>query len=348
MEMENSNEQTVLVTGGSGFIGSFCVLQLLQQGYNVRTTVRNLNREAEVRAMMKVGGVDPGDKLSFFEADLLKDDNWSEAMKNVDYVLHVASPFPMYQPKDENELIIPAQEGTLRVLRFAHDCNVKRVVQTSSFAAIGYGHESTQEPFTEETWSNLDGNLKPYPKSKTLAEKSAWEFVEKEGNGLELSVVNPVGVVGPLLGKDLSTSIAMLKLLLDGKMAKAPKLMFNFVDVRDVADLHIKAMKDPKAKGERFLATSGDSLSVLEIATILKKNLGEQANKVPTSELPNWLGKLLGLFIPTLKSVRSDLGVKRSASGEKAKHILGWNPRSNEEAIVATAKSLLEMNLVEN
>ena len=191
---------TVLVTGGSGFIGCHCILQLLTAGYQVRTTVRNLKREPDVRAMLKVGGAEPDGRVSFVAADLENDAGWPDAVAGCEYVLHVASPFPDSVPKHEDELIAPAREGTLRVLHAARDAGAKRVVLTSSFAAIGYGHERQDKPFDETNWSNLNDDVGAYVKSKTLAERAAWDFMAKEGRNLELSVINPVGVFGPVLG----------------------------------------------------------------------------------------------------------------------------------------------------
>ncbi len=258
---------TVLVTGGSGFIGSHCILQLLAAGHQVRTTVRSQKREADVRAMLKEGGADPGDRLSFIAADLENDAGWSEAVAGCEYVLHVASPFPQNVPKNEDELIVPAREGALRVLRAARDAGVKRVVLTSSFAAIGYGQKPQNTPFDETNWTDPDGeDVRPYVKSKTLAERAAWDFIASEGGDLELSVVNPVGVFGPVLGPDYSTSILLVQRLMDGAMPGCPRLYFGIVDVRDVADLHIRAMTHPGAKGERFLAVAGDFMSMRDIA----------------------------------------------------------------------------------
>ena len=203
---------TVLVTGGSGFIATYCIIQLLGAGHQVRTTVRNLSREADVRAMLKAGGAEAGNRLVFFAADLQNDAGWAEAVAGCDYVLHVASPFPMEVPKDENELIVPARDGALRVLRAARDAGVKRVVLTSSFAAIAYGHDPRQTPFDEKDWTDLTRkDLPPYVKSKTIAERAAWDFIAREGGALELAVVNPVVVLGPIVGKDYSTSIAVVK-----------------------------------------------------------------------------------------------------------------------------------------
>ena len=338
---------TILVTGGSGFVGSHVILQLLAQGHTVRTTVRNLSREAEVRETLRRAGADPGDRLSFFAADLEKDEGWAEATQGCDYVQHVASPFPPAQPKDEDELIRPAREGTLRALRAARDAGVKRVVITSSFAAVGYGHGQRDTPYTEQDWTDPDGPaVQPYMKSKTLAERAAWDFIAREGGGLELAVVNPVGIFGPALNNDLSTSIWLVKSMLEGAMPGVPRLYLGVVDVRDVAELQLRAMTDPAAKGERFLAVAGDAMSFHEMALVLRDNLGAAAAKVPTRQLPDWLIRLLALFNPLAREAAPRLGIKASASNEKARRMLGWTPRSNEDAILATARSLLDLGLV--
>jgi nucleoside-diphosphate-sugar epimerase len=340
---------TVLVTGGSGFIGSHCILQLLAAGHQVRTTVRSLKREGDVRALLKVGGAEPGDRLSFFAADLEKDAGWSQAVARCEYVLHVASPFPANVPKDENELIVPAREGALRVLRASRDAGVKRVVLTSSFAAIGYGQPPQDAPFEETNWTNPDGDdVRPYVKSKTLAERAAWAFIAKEGGKLELSVVNPVGVFGPVLGPDYSTSILIVQRLMDGAVPGCPKLYFGVVDVRDVADLHIRAIIHPAAKGERFLAIAGDFMSMQDIANVLKARMGAAAKRVPTRQLPNWLVRIASLRDPAVKQVVPELGKRKNATNAKAKRVLGWAPRSNEESIVATAESLVRLGLLKD
>ncbi len=338
---------SVLVTGGSGFIGTHCIVQLLAAGHTVRTTVRNLKREPEVRAMLKEGGADAGDRLTFFAADLEKDAGWPEAVAGCDYVLHVASPFPATVPKDENELIVPAREGALRVLRASRDAGVKRVVLTSSFAAIGYGHAPRTTPFDETSWTNTSGgDIQPYVKSKTLAERAAWDFMAKEGGALELSVVNPVAVLGPALGSDYSPSILLVQRLMDGAMPGCPRLSFGLVDVRDVADLHLRAMTHPAAKGERFLAVAGDFVSMRDIALALKKRMGDAAKKVPTRELPNWVVRVASLFDPAVKQILPELGKPKNSTNEKAKRVLGWAPRSNEECVVATAESLIKLGLL--
>ena len=340
----------VLVTGGSGFIGAHCLLQLLAGGHEAATTVRDLRREADVRAMLAKGGAaDPGERLKFFAADLESDAGWAEAAVGQDYILHVASPFPAAIPNDENELITPAREGALRVLRAARDAGVKRVVLTSSYAAIGYGGGERTTPYTEADWTNVDGpGVSPYAKSKTLAERAAWDFIAREGGALELAVVNPVGVFGPVLGADYSTSILIVQRLMEGVLPGCPKLWFGGVDVRDVADLHIKAMTDPAAKGERFLATSGDFVSMLEMALALKAGLGAAAAKVPSREMPNWLLRIAAMFNPEVRQLLPELGKKRNASGAKAQRLLGWSPIPVADSLVATGKSLMALGLLKS
>jgi nucleoside-diphosphate-sugar epimerase len=340
---------SVLVTGGSGFVGSHTILQLLAAGHRVRTTVRNLNREADVLAMLKVGGAEPDDRLSFAAADLESDAGWPQAVAGCDYVLHVASPFPPENPRHEDELIVPAREGTLRVLRASRDAGVKRVVVTSSFAAIGYGHANNTVPFNETDWTNLKGDdVQPYIKSKALAEHAAWDFIAREGGALELSVVNPVGIFGPALGADFSSSIGVVKRMMDGGMPGAPKIHFGVVDVRDVADLHLRAMAHPAAKGERFLAVAGDSMSLYDVARLLRARMGAAARRVPRFQLPDWLVRLSARRDPSMRPVVPQLGKIRNASSEKARRLLGWAPRQNQDAILATAESLVRLGLLKN
>jgi nucleoside-diphosphate-sugar epimerase len=328
------------VTGGSGFIGSHCILDLLRAGYRVRTTVRSPDRQATVRELL---GAESAEALSFATADLTSDAGWADAVSGCDFVLHVASPFPLGPPKHEDDLIVPAREGALRVLAAARDARVKRVVMTSSFAAIGYGTAGDRQ-FSEEDWTNPDGEgVSAYAKSKTLAERAAWDFIEREGAGLELSVVNPVGVFGPVLGSDYSTSIQLVKRLLDGAMPGLPRVAFGIVDVRDVADMHVRAMTDPGAAGERFLAVAGEFMTVAEIAALLRERMGADAKNVPTRMLPNWLVRLVSRFDSSVRQIVPELGKVKQASNAKAKRVLGWTPRSNEEAIVASAESLLRV-----
>ncbi len=340
-----SNE-LVLVTGGSGFLGVHCVLALLNAGYRVRTTVRSLEREPDVRAMLERAGAKPGVELEFATANLLEDAGWADAAAGCKYVLHVASPFPVREPKDENEIIVPARDGALRVLQAAKQAGVKRVVLTSSFAAVGYGTEVLTRPYTEEDWTDPNGPVSAYVKSKTLAERAAWDFVRGEGSGLELAAVNPVGILGPALGPDTSTSIDLVLRLLKGAAPGLPKITFGLVDVRDVADLHLRAMTDARAAGERFLAVADGMLAIPEVAALLRERLGPVARKVPTRVLPDWMVRVAAVVDPSLSEMARRLGNHREVSNEKAKSFLGWKPRSNEEAITATAESLLELGLL--
>lgn len=340
----------VLVTGGSGFVGVHCIAQLLDAGHRVRTTVRSLSREAQVRQMLAVGGVAAAQSssLSFVEADLLADAGWPEAVAGCRTVLHVASPFPAGAPAHEDELVRPAREGTLRVLRASRDAGVSRVVLTSSFAAIGYGVPIDGHVFDETDWSNPDSReISAYARSKTLAERAAWDFLAREGEALELSVVNPVAVLGPAWGADLSTSIEIVRRLLAGALPGLPRLAFGAVDVRDVADLHLRAMTDPAANGERFLAVAGENVSLSAIATILKERLGQAAARVPTRVLPDWLVRAVALFDRTAALAVPELGKVRRISNAKARRVLGWSPRSNQEAVLASAESLFALGVVE-
>ena len=338
--------ELVLVSGGSGFLGAHCILALLEAGYRVRTTVRSSKREADVLAMLRAGGTEPGDALSFAHADLMADAGWPQAVAGCDYILHVASPFPPGVPKHEDDLIVPAREGALRVLRAARDAGVRRVVITSSFAAVGYSQTPIAgRPFTEENWTNLADKVSAYVKSKTLAERAAWDFIADQGGALELAVVNPVGIFGPVLGPDHSTSTDFIGRLLDGAMPGLPRMLFGVVDVRDVADLHLRAMINPAAKGERFLAISGDFMTMLEISQTLKARLGDAASRVPTRVLPDWLVRLVGLFDGQAAQIVTELGKARNATSAKAMRLLGWAPRSREDALVATGESLIRLGL---
>lgn len=341
------NGELVLVTGGSGFIGAHCILQLLQAGYSVRTTVRSLKRAPEIRNMLLTGGANSVEDLTFIETDLMSDNGWAEAVIGCNYVLHVASPFPIATPKDEDELIMPARDGALRVLRAARDAKISRVVLTSSFAAIGYGQNLDGRIFTEEDWTDpANSHISTYIKSKTMAERAAWDFIAADGGTLELSVINPSAVFGPVLGPDYSTSIQLIKRLLDGSLPFCPRLSYIPVDVRDVANLHVRAMTDPAANGERFLAVSGESMTMLEMARVLKTHFGDSARRVPTSEMPDWLVRLFSLADPAIKQIAPELGKVKNASNEKARRLLGWSPRSKEETVIATADSLLQLGLV--
>jgi nucleoside-diphosphate-sugar epimerase len=331
----------VLVTGGTGFIGSRCVLAALDAGHTVRTTVRDPRREPELRARLHTAMPFDDDRLSVVRADLEGPDGWDDAVTGCDYVLHVASPTLRRAPAHGDELVVPAREGVLRVLRAARDAGVRRVVLTSAFGAVGIGHPPRATPSTEEDWTNLDSDIPPYQRSKTLAERSAWRFIREEGDKMELAAVHPTGVLGPLLGPDDPPSLRLVRRMLEGRMPACPPFGMGFVDVRDVADLHLRATTNPAAAGERFVATAGHSLRVIDIARILHDRLGERAAKAPTRELPVWLTRALGVVNPELRLLRHQLGRDLDATSAKAEQLLGWQARPIEDTIADTAESLL-------
>lgn len=334
----------ILVTGGTGFVGGHMVAGLLKAGHEVRTSVRNLQRKVELLSMLEQAGVTNHAGLTVDAADLESDTGWAQMIKGCEFVHHVASPFPSQQPKDEQQVIRPAVEGTLRILRFSRDAGVRRVIMTSSFAAIGYGHALRPgQVFSESDWTNLEAPLAPYIKSKTLAEQAAWSFIREEGGGMEFTAINPSGIFGPVLGPDYSSSVGLIQQMLDGEMPMVPRISFGVVDVRDVVDIPIRAMTYSVAAGERFIAVSGPPVSMLEVARILRSTLGDAASKVPTKQAPDWLLRTMALFSARARQVLPDLGRLRSASNKKARTVLGWAPRSATDAVLATAHSLLEL-----
>ena len=338
MDASQTEEETVLVSGGSGFLGGWCLAELLRRGYRVRTTVRDIAREAEVRARLE-SEVEVGDRLSVHAADLLDDAGWEQAARGCDYVLHVASPFPPVQPKDPDELIVPAREGTLRVLKAGFDAGARRVVVTSSVAAVRGGVESAPAPLTEADWTDPDNlRLEPYTRSKTIAERAAWDFVSERGEAGKLAVVNPGAILGPVLSDDRSYSLELIERLLKG-VPGVPRIGFSIVDVRDVADLQIRAMTAPAAAGERFIAVARFQW-MAEIAAVLRDRLGPAAAKVPKRTVPNLAVRAMGVFDPSVRSVASQLGQKVEMSSAKAEDLLGWSPRPVEATIVDCARSL--------
>lgn len=340
------DERLVLVTGGTGFIAQYCILALLEADYRVRTTIRSAAREPEVRAQLATGGAEPGDRLSFVVADLTADAGWDQATADCAFVIHGASPTPTGDQTTEDDWIVPAVQGNLRVLRAARDAGVQRVVLTSAFGAICAGHGPMTRPFNETDWSDLTGkDVWPYQKSKTLSERAAWDFIAREGQGLELSVVNPVTVLGPVLGPDYSHSVRLIRNMLAGQPGN-PRINSGFVDVRDVADLHLRAMTRAAAKGERFLAIAGESMWLADVARVLKARMGAEADKVSTQVLPDEVVRQGALSDPALKGAVPLLGLNLNASGEKAGRLLDWAPRPAEEAIVATARSLIRLHLL--
>lgn len=352
--MSDKSSTTVLVTGGSGFIGAYVILGLLSAGYTVRSTIRSLSRESSAREALKNGGASDTDlsRLSFLAASLENDAGWTQAMHGCKYVHHVASPFPLDLPKHEDDIVIPAREGTLRVLRAAATAGVKRVILTSSFAAVEYGNPPRKTPFTEEDWSNLDNKhvkVPPYMKSKTIAERAAWSFINSDENStkMELTVILPGMVSGPVLGKDISTSTQVVKKLMDGSMPGCPNLYFIFIDVRDIALLHLAAMTKPEAAGQRFIGTGNDpAMSLLEIGKILKAKRPQYAKKVPSIQIPNILVHAMGFFDRPVRQIIPELGKILLVSNQKSRETFGWQPRTTEESMLDTADSLVKYGLV--
>ena len=333
---------TALVTGGSGYIAGFLIRQLIANGWTVHATVRSLKRETEVRSWLDVDN----DRLKFFAADLEHEAGWAEAISGCAHVAHIASPFPLGVPKHADELVIPAREGALRALRFARAAGIKRFVLTSSMAAVAYGHGKGRDIYNEADWTNLDNpDVMPYPRSKTVAERAARDWIAAEGGDIEFASVNPAAVFGPLLSDDLSTSIELVKQLLEGKVPMCPDIGFGIVDVRDVADLHYRALTAEGIKDERYVC-SGPFLKMIDVATILRAHLGEQARKVPTRKMPDWLFKLFALVRPELKQLVAELSNVRGGDSRHAMTTLGWTMRPPEEALLATANSLIERGIV--
>jgi nucleoside-diphosphate-sugar epimerase len=339
-----AEQGVVLVTGGSGYIGGWCVITLLQRGWRVRATVRSLARAEAVRAAIATV-TDPGERLSFHAADLTRDEGWDEAAAGADYVLHVASPLGVPEPRDPDDLIVPARDGALRAIRAAIKAGVGRVVMTSSVAAMSPGWDEPDGVSDESVWTNGDDPASgAYPRSKTLAERAAWDLVRREGGPTTLAVVNPALVLGPVFGPDYSDSVQVVERLLTGRVPGLPRLGFNIVDVRDVADLHVRAMTAPQAAGERFIA-AGDWAWMADLAAILRARLPERASKIPTARAPDILIRLAALFDRDLKSVTPGLGRKRPFTAAKAERVLGWKARPMEETIMDCARSLIEKGL---
>ncbi|MCC9069972.1 NAD-dependent epimerase/dehydratase family protein [Arthrobacter cryoconiti] len=338
----------VLVTGGSGFIAGHIIQQLLEQGHTVRATVRSLKKESAVRAVLHDAGVTNGDALTFVEADLVDDSGWAEAAAGVDYVLHVASPIHTGKIKDENDVIAPARDGALRVLRAARDAGVRRVVLTSAFHAVGFGHGRIDHEFTEADWTPLHGKgVDAYGRSKVLAERAAWDFVASEGNGIELTTILPVAVMGPVMGRDISGANHIIQRSLNGQMPGYPNMYVPIVDVRDVAAAHIAAMTANRAAGERILVATGEpAIAMKEIGAILKHDLGAKASKVPTRGIPDLVVRVSAVFLDEFKPVAADLGYIKRVSSQKARDILGVTPRPAREAIRAAGQSMIAGDLV--
>lgn len=336
----------VLLTGVTGFIGSHTTIQLLEKGYEVVGTMRNLDRADDIKKVI-AKHTDHIDKLTFAQANLTDADVWSDLMKGVDYVQHIASPFPRGLPKHEDDLIIPAKKGTLNVLKAAAANGVKRVILTSSSAAIAYGKDKDKRTstFTEKDWTDVNNkkDTTPYMRSKTIAEKAAWDFIKNDASGMELTVICPVAVLGPVLEKDFGTSANIVIKAMNGSSPAVPKLAFSIVDVRSIADANIKAMEVPAAANERFVCSAG-LLTFKEIADILSAKYPNK--KVPKGVLPNFAVRLLAQIDKTLQPVLINLGVQRTLDSSKAKSLLNWQPIDEKEAVLSCAESVVKLGLV--
>lgn len=335
----------VLVTGGSGFIASWCIVGLLKQGRTVRTTIRNPSKAEVVRSAI-ARQIAADDRLTTCVADLTRDDGWDAAVAGCEYVLHVASPLGTERWNNADDLIVPARDGTLRVLRAAIRARVKRVVMTSSVAAASHRIDGPDSVNDETVWTNInDGKVNAYRQSKTLAERAAWDLMEREGGATQLTTILPSAVLGPILSKEHLGSVQLVQRLLSGKMPGYPKLGFTLVDVRDVADLHLRGMIWDAAAGERFIASS-EFRWMAEVSQILRKRLGDRARQVPKRAMPNIAVRLASLFDPGLRFVTPNLGRKHVASSAKAQRVLGWKPRDSETTIVECAESLIANEVV--
>jgi nucleoside-diphosphate-sugar epimerase len=338
--------ETVLVTGGTGYVAGWCIAELLQRGYDVRTTVRSAARRDAVRAAVATV-VDPGSRLSIATADLTSDDGWDAAVVGVDYVLHVASPLGTVNRTEPDDLIIPARDGALRVLRAATRAGVERVVLTSAANAASPSSYADDGITDESLWTDPDDRtLIPYRRSKTLAEKAAWDYVAGSDGPTTLTTILPGAVFGPILTTGNLGSVEIIARMVRGRMPGTPRIGLEVVDVRDLADIHIRAMTSPEAAGQRFLAT-GEFVWIHDIARTLRAELGPDGKRVSTRQLPDFVVRFAARFLdPSLREIMPSLGRRNRHSTEKARRVLGWQPRPAAETVVDCAKSLIEWKAI--
>ncbi len=344
---QDRSDTLVTVTGASGFIAMHCILKLLEQGHRVRGTLRTLSRGDAVRGTL-AKHVDVGDRLEFVAADLTKDDGWAEAMAGATYLLHVASPLPRQPPKHEDDLIVPARDGALRALKAAHAAGLEGVVMTSSVAAVAYGHDrANPRVYDESDWTELKKEVGAYEKSKTIAERAAWDYVESlpEASRFHFATINPGLVLGPVLDDDYGTSGELVRKLMKREVPGCPKLEFTMVDVRDVADAHLAAMTTPAANGKRFIVANAHG-SFKDVADILKKEFGSRGYRIPTRTVPNFIIRFAAIFDKTTRLVLQELGHKREVTSKRAETVLGWQPRNLEEMVLSMGNSLIEHGVV--
>jgi dihydroflavonol-4-reductase len=337
--------ETVLVTGATGFIGGWTIVELLRRGHSVRTTVRSLDKEPAVRARI-AAHVDPGDRLTFVVADLTNDEGWDAAIAGCDRVLHVAAPVGVHAPRDPNELIVPTRDGALRVLRAACRAKVQRVVMTSAVEACRPPLTSADGVSDESRWTDTnEAKLGPYRLAKTLAGRAAWEFMTSQSGPTTLTTILPSAVLGPVFGPEYVGSVQLAQRMLNGKLPGLPRLGFCVVDVRDVVDLHIRAMTAPEAAGERFIAAS-DWMWMADVANVLRSALGATAKQAPTRRLPDFVLRIVALFDRPMQFMTPLLGRKHVFTSAKAQAVLGWTPRPAATTIVDSARSALEIGAV--
>ncbi|MGW0218724.1 NAD-dependent epimerase/dehydratase family protein [Micromonospora chokoriensis] len=344
IQLHSTDDTLVLVTGATGHVGGYSVARLLDAGYRVRVSVREAGQRDEVLDRVRQAGADPDGRVEFRTAALSADEGWAEAADGARYVLHHASPFPFTPPEDDDEVIRPARDGALRVLRAARKAGVRRVVLTSSYAAVGYTVKPDGQ-YSEADWTNVDDDIPAYHRSKTLAERAAWDDVRDNG-GVELSVVNPTGIFGPLLGPRISASTGLVQAFLTGAMPVVPRMYFGVVDVRDVVDLHLRAMVHPDAAGERFIGVGGPSISFLDMAQMLARHLPSLADRVPARELTDEEVRRAAATEPALREAAALRGQVPVISNDKARTVLGWRPRPVQTTITETADSLIKLGLV--
>ena len=338
--------KTILVTGGTGYIGGEVITLLLERGHSVHTTVRG-----KTRSEAKLHGRWPsaGGRLKLFEADLMSDAGWAEANAGCEAVAHVASPFPVGVPRDENELIVPAREGTLRALRFAHEAGIGHFVQTSSSAAIAYGHPASKTDYDERDWTDVDARgIQPYVKSKTVAERAARDWVAANAPEMAFCSINPVAVLGPVASDDFAASIEFVRRFLTGEIPAIPNIGFTVVDVRDVAMLHVLALEAPAdtIRGERF-AAAADFFWMADMAALLRERMGADARKVPRMKMPDFVLRLMALFSSDIRQIAGEVGKQKIVSGQHARDVLGWTTHPGEQTVLDTARSLIAQGIVE-
>ncbi len=337
--------KTILVTGGTGYIAGEVIERLLNRGHNVHTTARSKSKsEAKLHGRWPAAG----ERLEVFEADLMSDAGWAEANAGCEAVAHVASPLPVGVPRDENELIVPAREGTLRALRFAQDAGIRHFVQTSSNAAISYGHPKSKTSFDERDWTNVNApGVQPYVKSKAISERAARDWVAANAPDMAFCSVNPVLVLGPVASDDFTASIEVVRRMLTGAIPMVPRVGFPIVDVRDVATLHVLALEaDPAAiRDDRFVAAT-QFYWMADIAAVLRAHLEADARKVPTVPMPDFVLRLMGVFSRDIRQLAGEVGTRKEISGQHAKDVLGWTTRPGEQTIIDTARSLIAQGIV--